>query len=304
MKTLRPAAHLCAALIVAFALLASSGESFAQSDVEKTLQQFSAQDVKGYVQPLADLFGSNMNAGIFHSAAIGKSGFHLTFEIVGMGSMVTDKLKTYTINAPPGYVPSSFSTATIFGGRADSIVSPIDPNSYYHGIADGIFNTSIFPLATPQLTLGDVYGTRAIVRFIATPAIAKLPSATLWGLGLQHSLSQHFSVLPLDVAVHAFYTKFTFGSLIDLSGLSIGVDASKSFSVLNLYGGFAWEKSTMDLTYTPSNSTLPAVDLSLDGANTVRLTLGLGLNLGVFALFADANFGSITSVSAGLAIGG
>lgn len=304
MRTLRLAPQLRAAITFAGALLVSSGTMFAQSDVEKTLQQFSVQDVKGYVQPLADLFGANMNAGVFHTAAIAKSGFHFTFEIVGMGSMVSDKLKTYTLNAPPGYNPPTFSTATIFGGRADSIPSPLVPPTYYHGIADGIFNTSIFPLASPQVTLGDVYGTRAIVRFVATPSIAKLPSAKLWGIGLQHSISQYFSVLPLDVALHAFYSKFTFGSLIDLSGLSIGADASKSFSILNLYGGIAWEKSNMNLTYTPSSAALPAVDITLDGANSFRFTVGLGLHLGFFAIFADANFGSITNFSGGIGFGG
>jgi hypothetical protein len=281
-------------------LIAATG--YAQS-LESTLQQFGADAVKGYIQPAGDLFGANMNAGMFHSAEISKTGFHLSFDIIGMASMVGDAQKTYTANAPPGFNPSTFQTATIFGGKA-GIATDAGTGFTYHGTVDGMVETSVVPLAAPQITIGNLFGTRAIIRFIATPSVENFPKATLWGIGVQHSISQYLPVLPLDVAAHVFYNKFTFGDLIDFTGTSIGVEASKSFSILRVYGGLAWEKSSMQLTYTPASTAFAPVDITMNGANNFRATVGVGLHIVFFSIFADANFGSITNFSGGIGFGG
>ncbi|HUI10751.1 MAG TPA: DUF6588 family protein [Bacteroidota bacterium] len=284
---------------VACALLVVAPRLRAQSNFEKTLDQFNQNDVKGYIQPFGDLFGTDMNAGMFHSAEIARTGFHMSFEIVGMASMVGDAQKTYTLNSPVG----SFKTATIFGGGRDSLINPKTGQPYY-GIAGGFINTPALPLAAPQITIGDVFGTRAIIRYIGIPALSGLPSASLFGIGAQHSVNQWLPVIPLDVAAHIYYSKFSFGDLINFSGLAIGAQASKSFSVLRVYGGLQWEKSSMEVKYTPADVTVPAVDITMDGANSFRATLGLCLHLGFFSIFGDANFGSITNYSAGIGFGG
>lgn len=300
MKTLRHHSTmgliLCAACLLALAV----GTANAQTDVEKALQQYAAEEVKGYIQPFGDLFGANLNAGLFRGAEIG-SGFHMKVEIIAIASMVSDAQKVYTANAPAGFNPATFETATLFGGTG-TVVTDAGTGLTYRG-SDGIFNTTFFPDATLQLTLGNIYGTRVAIRFITTPEMSSLPKATLWGIGVQHSVSQYFPDIPLDVAGHVFYNKFTFGDLIDLSGYSIGVDASKSFSILKLYGGLSVESSTMKLTYTPSNTTVPAVSIDLDGANKFRATAGLSINLAFFSIFADANFGTVTNFSAGIGFG-
>jgi hypothetical protein len=165
-------------------------------------------------------------------------------------------------------------------------------------------NTSLFPLGAPQITIGDIYGTRAIIRLVATPSMKGFPSATLWGLGLQHSISQYVPAVPVDIAAHVFFSQFRFGDLVSFNGTSIGVEASKSLSILRVYGGLAWEKSSMELKYTPANATSPAVDITMNGANNFRATVGLGLHIIFFSIFADANFGSVTNFSAGIGFGG
>ena len=300
MKSLRRVPRLGSIAAAACTLLFLAATGYAQSDLEKTLQQFNSTQVTGYIQPLADLFGANMNAGMFHDAEIPRGGFHFSFELVGMGAMVGDNQKKYTLTPDNPNIPP-FSTATMFGGKADSVVNgPFK----YKGIADGFVNTSIFPLGAPQITIGDIYGTRAIIRLVATPSMKGFPSATLWGLGLQHSISQYVPAVPVDIAAHLFYSQFRFGDLVSFNGTSIGVEASKSLSVLRLYGGLAWEKSSMEVKYTPVNATSPAVDITMNGANNFRATIGLGLHLAFFSIFADANFGSVTNFSAGIGFGG
>ena len=294
----RPVLFACAVCV----LLLTTQSGRAQSDVEKALQQYDKEQVKGYIQPIGDLFGANLNAGFFRGAAIGKAGFHIRLDIVGMAAMVGDKQKTYSAPSPAGFTPASFETATIFGGTGATVT---DQNTLltYRG-SDGLFNTSFFPTAAPQLTIGDFFGTRAAVRFIATPELGGLPKATLWGIGAQHSVSQYLPEFPLDIAGHVFYSKFTFGDLINVSALSIGADASKSFSILTVYGGLAWEKSTMTIGYTSTGANPTAISVDLDGANAFRFMVGLDIGLGFFHLFGDANFGSVTNFSAGIGFGG
>jgi len=271
--------------------------------VDNTIAAFNAADIKGYIQPLADVLGANMNAGLFHSASIGSAEFHLSIEIVGMGSFLGDNEKSYTANSPPGFNPSTFSTATIFGGPAVT-VTDVNTKASYRGIAPGIINVSITPLVVPQITVGDIEGTRVMLRFISLPSIDNLPPTKFWGIGAQHSVSQYLSAFPFDVAAHLAYNRLEFGSLIDISALSVGLDASKRLSILSFSGGLAWEKSRMTVKYTQTAPTSTPVDVLIDGVNAFRLTIGLGLRLGLFSIFANVNFGSITNVSGGIGFGG
>jgi hypothetical protein len=273
--------------------------------LESVLAQFNSEAAKGYFQPFADFVGANMNAGFFHSAAIPTTGFHIALDIVAMGSSVGDDAKSYTVKAPAGFSPGEFTTATIFGGKASVITDANNPSIHYRGVSDGIFNTTLFPLATPQLRIGSLYGTEAVIRFVPIPETGGFPKTTMFTIGARHSVSQYIPDVPLDLAAGIFYSKYTSGDLMDVTGFAFGVHASKSFEILTVYGGLESENSQMNLKYTDPNTpgAPPAVDINLDGVNTFRFTVGAGISLGVFGFFADANFGSVTNFSGGISFG-
>jgi hypothetical protein len=247
-----------------------------------------------------------MNAGFSHSAEISPSGFHFAFDIVAMGALVSDDQKTYIAPAPPTF--GELKTATVFGDKAGVATSTVDPSLQYKGIADGVINTSLFPLAAPQVTIGNIYGTQATVRFItvASSTTKKLGTVTLVGGGLRHSISQYLPDFPLDLAGGVFYTRFSVGDVISFNSIAIGAQASKKLSVLVLHGGLQYENSTMELQYTSSNPAAPgaSVDIKLDGANKFRFTVGAGLDFAIVHIFADANVGSVTNFTAGIGFGG
>ncbi|MDH3251430.1 MAG: hypothetical protein OEM41_01490 [Ignavibacteria bacterium] len=276
-----------------------------QTTLENTLKQFSGDDARGYIQPFADLFGANMNSGFYHSAAIPNTGFHIAFDIVAMGSLVGDEQKTYSANTPAGFTPSTFQTATVFGGQGTLVKNSTDTVFQYKG-SDGIINTSIFPAAVPQLSIGTIFGTKAVIRYIKTPKLGsdQIPEVTLFGIGAQHSVSRYIPRLPLDLSAGVYYSSFKVGEIMDFTGLSIGAQASKSFAIATLYGGLAWEKTSMTLEYRTTDPLAdPQVKQDLDGKNSFRFTLGAGLKFGFFSIFADANFGSITIFSGGIGFG-
>lgn len=291
----------CIALILFLCVTSLRAE---ESDLEKALRQYNAQTVSGYIQPIADLFGANLNAGFSHSANI-PSGFHIRLDIVAMGAVVSDEETSYNAKDPWG---GEFKTATVLGGKGSTVsFFPNDPSLQYKG-SDGIFNTSFFPFATPQITVGSVYGTEAILRYVPIPEDfggAKLPAITLFGIGARHSLSQYIEGFPLDVATSFMYNKFTIGDLITANATAFGVQASKEFSILQFYGGLQYEKTSMTLEFNSTDPTVtsPLVSIDLDGSNNVRATIGAALNLYVLKVFADANFGNVTNFSAGIGFG-
>ena len=289
---------------LAIFLAVGAPRAMAQTTVEDALKQLSSDNGKGYMQPVADLFGANMMAGSYHSAAIPKAGFHLAFDIVVMGGLVGDDQKSFDAVLPTGYTPGTAKAPTLFGGTGPVITDQTTGSSYR--FPDGIVNASLFPLLVPQLTVGSIMGTEVFARYVFIPKLGEdaLPSTTLWGLGARHNVSQWFGGLPLDIAGGIFYTRFTSGDLVDYTGVQIGAQASKTLEVLTIYGGVAWEQSTMTLKYASTAPGSGDVEIDLDGANVFRVTGGAMLSLGVFRLFADVNLGAVTNFSAGFGFGG
>lgn len=303
--SLRSVRILCAALVCGALTPGGAPGQTANTQLENVLRQFNGDLVKGYMQPVADLFGANMNSGFFHSAAIPTSGFRVSFDIVAMGAMVGDDQKTYNVALPEDFSQPSFRSATFFGPRGSVFRDPRDTNLVYQA-PDGVLDATLFPFGIPQLRFGYLYGTEATIRFIPLPAISdQIPSSTLVGIGVRHSLSQYFPLIPVDLSVGFVYNSFETGDIIDFKGTAFGIQASRKFSVLTLYGGLALERSTLHLKFTANDPVLgtAVVETKLNGKNSARFTGGFGLTFGFFTLFADANVGQIVNFSGGMGFG-
>jgi hypothetical protein len=276
--------------------------SLAQTDLENVLKQYDEPTVSGYTQPLADLVGANMNAGFYHSAKISPMGLTVTLRLVGMGAVVGDDQKSFTMTLPSSFSQRTMEAPTLFGGTG-TVVRDQTLGTEYRP-SDGIINASLFPLVVPQLTVGSVFGTEATLRYVPLPANGDaIPKITLFGIGARHSISQYLPSFPVDLAAGIFYSSYTAEDLLDMKGLSIGAQASKEFGLLSLYGGIAWEQSTMNVKYISNSAGSPAVDVELDGSNVFRLTVGGAVTLSLISVFADANFGAVTNFSGGIGFG-
>jgi len=304
MKTSRQCLFAAVGLLVIGVIVAASPAAHCQTPVEDAIKQLSGPNAKGYLQPLADLFGANMNAGAYHSAKIPKVGFNIALDLIVMGAPIGDDQKRYTAQSPAGFTPSTFQTATIFGGTGSQVNDLNVPGVSYRG-SDGVFTTAMFPLTAPQLTIGSVFGTQVFARYVFIPKLDEnVPESNLWGAGVRHSISQYLPASPVDLAIGFFYNSFSAGDIITHSGYAISGQVSKEFSLLTAYGGLAYEQSTMNLNYVSTDPSFPGqVDIDLEGANTFRVTAGGKLQLGLFRLFADINIGSVTHFSGGIGIG-
>ncbi len=300
------AKHIKTCVVVAIVLMSVVLPARAQNPFEDAIKQLNSDVVKGYLQPAINGFGANMNSGVFHSADI-SNGFHLELTIVGMGTMIGDAEKMYSAIAPQPFDQTPVQTATIFGGVGAS-VDDASHTVQYH-FQNGQIKTSFIPFAAPQLTIGNFYGTQAVIRYVPVPEIDKFPKVTLFGIGLRHSVSQYLTEFPVDISAGFFYQTFKVGDLIDAKSFNIGVSASKSLSILTLYGGLQSESSSMKVSYTytgpvpPGSPPNPTVSLDFDGENKFRFLAGVGLDLLILHFNADINLGKVTVVSGGVGFG-
>jgi hypothetical protein len=299
---LRPFKLPLAVLIVLIVAMIPCGRALAQSDVENAITYYGADNIGGYIQPLADLYGADINTGFFRSAAIPKEGFQISFDVYGTGALVSDQDKTFMAKLPTGFAAESAEMPTILGPRATLIT---DVSGAQYKASDGMVDASLFSYGMGQVTVGSVMGTQAFFRFIATPPLdnEKFPKTTMFGGGIQHSISQYFGDLPLDIAVGGAYDVMSIGDIMDITGVIVGAQGSKTWDTFSLYGGAAWEKSTLKLDYTSTGTDPGPVAIELDGRSSFRVTAGGLLKLGVFRVFADANVGSVVNFSGGIGFG-
>jgi len=270
-------------IVTAIFLFVGYNNSYSQN-LDKTISQYAEDNATGYLQPLADAFGANLNSGLSRSAHISKFGLHIDLSLQAMYSPIPDDKKKFI---PVG---ESMEVPTIFG-----------PESSAEDYPDGVWDTDFFPLAVPQLTIGSVMGTEAIFRYFAYEN-KEIGEIKLYGWGIRHSISQHIPLCPVDIAAGFFNQKFSIGSYVEANALFYGLQVSKKISILLLYAGVGGEKSTLDLNYELEDGS-ENISFNLDGENKTRMNIGIGLDFKYVKLYADYNLAPQNVISGSIGFG-
>jgi hypothetical protein len=293
---------------LALALSVPQQRVAAQSGFETAIEQYSATALRGYLRPLSDVLVANLAGGYHNGAMIPGGGITFSVEFVGSLAKIANDLRSYTAELPPGFDPSTYETPTIFGGTAPTVNHATIDGVSYRG-SDGLINGDYFPAALPQVRVGGLFGSELVVRWMSSSLISILdeedfPELTIFGAGVRHSISQYFPGWPVAVSVGGSYNSLTFGDIVDLRGVSLGVQVARNVGVLGLYGGLASDGGAMTVKYTSTDpSEGGAVSVDLDSERAVRFTVGAALNVPVFKLFADATFGGVSTFAFGFRVG-
>jgi hypothetical protein len=276
----------------------------AQNQFEDAIKQLTGDNVKGYIQPFVTGMGANLNSGLYHSADISEMGLTVRIDLIGMGTLIGDAEKKYKAKNP--FDGSEVETATLYGEQG--AIVRLDSLAEYQ-FQNGQIKASILPFFVPQLTIGDIFGTQAVIRYVPIPEIDKVPKINIFGIGARHCVNRYLPVIPVNLSASIFYQSLSIGDLFEASTFSIGAQVSKSFAVLTLYGGLQYETISMDVSYDFAGQ-IPGVinkgekiSVSLNGENHFRGTAGLNLNLAILNIFADINIGTATVISGGIGFG-
>lgn len=276
--------------------------------VEERLQKFGTGYAKGYMQPFVNAFGANLNSGIFHTADV-STGIDVYVGAKFMFALIPNDAKKFKADLsdlnyyrPTNKYQTPVETPTIFGDKGTVVPgSPIPGDTLK--LADGV-NLDLFPLAVPHIALGNFMGTRAIFRYFPATKIGDFGEFSFLGFGLQHHIGQWFVPLPFDWSAHIMYQNLKLKPLIEASALSFGTQVSKTLLFATVYGGVAYETSSMELKYqwTPPSSAAREVKVNISGENSIRLTAGLGLKLFIFHINAEYNYSNQPVALLGLGI--
>jgi hypothetical protein len=291
-------------------------------DLEDLLTGVSSKYAQAYLAPFTHSFGPNLNSGVYHTAAIPKSRFTLDFGLKVTATHLTagdqsfqtvlavDDLGVYNADFAGQSGNIVMSGPTIFGDTETKGTI----TGYANGVQvfsedaiEGLVKTRYSPMAIPQASVGGVYGLRATVRWLPEIDLGDYGKTKVFGYGLQWNANSLRPNLPVDVMIGFFRQSVDIGTLIATDANSMFVAASKNWSVLTLYGGYAIENSEMTIAYTfdnndadPSNDT--AMAFTVDDTQSSRVTLGVTLDV-LAKLNIEMGHGDLTTYTAGLMFG-
>jgi hypothetical protein len=278
----------------------------ARASLSDKLGALTAENAQGYLSPLPKALSSTLNSGIFASGRVPTSGFELTLGVRVMGVSFDDGDRNYTPTDPPGFLSNGpASVPTMIGNEAGAVVPGQGGTTM---IYPGGFNISQFALPVPELTVGTVFGTRAVVRwFSADLGNSDYGKLDVFGIGGQHSVSRYLKFLPADVAVGALYQTFKLGDgLLDTKALHVDVTASRRFGKMisvEPYVSVGYDTFSMDVSYKDSADPTNNISLTMKKQTNAHLAAGAQLSLVVAKLQAEVFSAANTGASIGLSFG-
>jgi hypothetical protein len=288
--------------------LALASPVFAQLDAN--LGGLTPDNVKGYLKPLPKALSATLNTAAFQSADIPLAGFNLTVGIHAMGVTFADKDNTYIPTDPPGFTHtgSQLLVPTAVGGTTAVLQPGSGGSALYY---PGGFDISQFVIAVPQVAVGSVMGTRAVVRWIQFDAgDNELGHVALFGIGLQHSISRYVPIkpMPVDLSVGGMYQTFTLGNdkLIDTKAFHGEITASRKLGLwVQPYAGIGYDTFSMEVNYDQSLSGggTQATNVKFDNENAFHGTLGVLVGFPMIKLHAQVDTAAETGVALGLRYG-
>lgn len=284
-----------------------------QGEIEKVGETYA----RAYLAPFMYSFGPNLNSGIFHTAAIPKSRLTLDFGVKAMGTKLNDADKAFSVvindvdlhDYDSSVVAGTMgdivmSGPTIYGNdeTEGSVAGYVDGMQVFsNATITGLVESSLAPMAVPQASLGGIAGLRVTVRYLPEIDAGDVGKVKLFGFGGSWSANSVMPTLPVDVIVGYFKQSFDVGTLVNAEATSMYVAASRSFSLLTLYGGYAKESSEMTIAYAPDDGSA-GVSFTVDDGQESRLTVGATLNV-LAKLNVEMGHGDLTTYTAGLLFG-
>ena len=277
----------------------------ASAQIEDAISAYTGANAEGYLEPLAQAIGANLNSALFHSAHVPEGGLHVSLELGLMAVLFSDDDETFMATTEMGFSPETTVEAPTVVGPGGAIIVPGDGGTAFP--FPGGFNLASLALAAPQLRIGSFKGTEALIRYMAfDTGDVEIGDVDLQGYGLRHSISQYFPGLPVDIAAGIMYQRFKLGDdLIDATAFSFGAQASMKlplvFATIEPYAGLSMDTFQMDVAYDDEDN--DPVSVEFDSRSTAHLTLGLHAQVTVVSLYGEYNIAEQSGFAFGIGFG-
>jgi len=285
----------------------------ASASIEDQLSVYGEANAKGYLEPLVEAGGADLNLGLFESAYIPTDGWYVKLEFRGMGTWFKNDEKTFSATTEDGFSPETTTEAPTVVGPGDAVEVGGDGGTKF--FFPGGFDLGSFALATPQIRFGAVKGTEGLVRFVtAVLGDNELGDLQLWGVGVRHSISQYLDPdLGYNIAAGFMYSSFKAGKnksgndMFDVTAWTIGAEGSKIWrkggAAVEPYVGLSLDSYSGNVEYQSEVGTPSEVSVKYDASYGFRASLGLLASVQYVAGQIEYNLGSRSSITFSLGFG-
>jgi hypothetical protein len=293
------------ALLAGALTLAGVVPALAQVDVN--LGPLTPENVKGYLAPLPKALSVTLNSAAFQTANVPMAGLNFSIGIHVMAMAFKDDDRTYSPTDPPGFTSTAPVAAPTVVGDEQAVTQPGQGGLTM--VYPGGLDLKQFEIAVPQVTVGSVFGTKLMGRWIeVNTGDSELGKAKLWGVGAQHNLSHYMSESPVDVSIGAMYQGFQLGDdkLIDSKTWHAEVTASRNvLPWLQPYVAMGYDSFKMEVNYDQdlSGGGTQPTNVKFDDENNAHVTAGVLLGFPTIKLHAQVDFASRVGAAAGVRFG-
>lgn len=201
------------------------------------------------------------------------------------------------------------------------IAAPLDSNDVvelpfagidFKGLMPTIPNATMFTLGVKKIPVVD--NIQLGLRFLPEIELGDFGKVSQFGVKVQHELTH---LLPIASSLPFFHTSayWAMNNLTIAAGpatlkqsnwiamVNASVDAKLPVVSAGAFIGVGIESSNLALDVAmDSTSGLPNFSMDIPGDNKFRFQVGPRFALGIFDIWADANFGSVTSYNAGITL--
>lgn len=284
-------------ILIAFLLILYNNAK--SQNLSDYLDSYLGENSTPYIQPLGDLFTSNINTGTREWSGI-DSTFYLRVRGQVLYSFPSQKMRTFQAVTLNGFEPEqTVEVPTIIGNNEAISVDGVNGTVYVFPVG---YNVEYLPMGTPQVTIGGFLHSELSARFFAFPLDGDLGNIQFLGIGGRHDLS-HYLNTPFDLSVGYYYHQVKAGEYVNANQHLISAHIGKSARIWSghLMAGFQASNMNFHYTYT-DGETIDEVDLNLKNSNPFIVELSLGLKLAIFGIHVSASYSEFLSTSAGLGL--
>jgi hypothetical protein len=252
----------------------------------------------GYVNPLIDLLGANLNTGRSEWARL-DSGFHIRISVIGSASLPSNQMKVFTAGTDESFTPSSFNVVPTIIGKNEAItISGVNGTGYTYPTG---YNLKYLLLAAPQISAGSFMNTELTARYFAFDFEGDFGKLQFYGIGMRHTLDNYIKNLPFSLNLGYMYQKLDVGDEVSITthlpSLWIG-KAGKHFSG-QLMMGYQITDGKINYTYREGSNS-EHVLLNLKNKTPYLAEISLGLKLGFVIIHTAVSYSGPLTGAAGI----
>jgi hypothetical protein len=286
--------------IIAFMLLCLSSLNLRAQDVEDLFDAYVDANSSGYIQPLSDLFTSNLNTGIREWSAI-DTALYFRIGMVASIAFPSNGQKTFTATTDPDFDPQQSAVVpTIIGDIQPVYVDGVNGTVY---VFPGGYNLKRMPMATPQVTVGGIFHTEFTARYFAFELDDNFGKVSLLGLGLRHAINPYIKSIPVDLSVGYFYHQFKDDPYLvhDAHLFSVHVGKSGKIWSAQLIGAIQSSNTDVEYQYTRNGET-KLNKIQLSNSKTMAVELSAALRLAIINIHSSIQYSESLTVAAGISL--